>query len=327
MKDYYKILGVKPNSSKDEIKKAYRKLAKEWHPDINKSENAHERFIEITEAYEILVDDHNRAQYDAMGNDSYYSQDGNDFSRKQEEARRKGEYYSNISFDEFLAKVFEVIVEAGKDTLFGEDQFNENITFKKYIGIGLKGWLSVLLLILTFTGVLAPVTIAILLKMNLIAKGRIVGIKNIIIGMFISGGIFLGIIFGIYIFMNWEDIIDDILFKLYFNSHFPGYGLKFVLLILVGIFVFRYFQSKKGLMIKDFIGLILWGLSMVCFIYIESGDLGMFGELMADGLSMLFFPMGIFHWLFMSKYKGFFIRLIIGIAIFMLFGLYIGIAY
>lgn len=310
MKDYYKILGVKPNSSKDEIKKAYRKLAKEWHPDINKSENAHERFIEITEAYEILVDDHNRAQYDAMGNDSYYSQDGNDFSRKQEEARRKGEYYSNISFDEFLAKVFEVIVEAGKDTLFGEDQFNENITFKKYIGIGLKGWLSVLLLILTFTGVLAPVTIAVLLKMNLIAKGRIVGIKNIIIGMFISGGIFLGIIFGIYIFMNWEDIIDDILF-----THFP----EFVLLILVGIFVFRYFQ--------DFIGLILWGLSMVCFIYIESGDLGMFGELMAEGLLMLFFPMGIFHWLFMSKYKGFFIRLIIGIAIFMLFGLYIGIAY
>ncbi len=46
-------------------KKAYRKLAKEWHPDINKNENANERFIEITEAYEILVDDHNRAQYDA----------------------------------------------------------------------------------------------------------------------------------------------------------------------------------------------------------------------------------------------------------------------
>ena len=54
MKNYYQILGVSENSSVEEIKQAYRKLAKKYHPDINKLPDAHQRFIEISEAYEVL---------------------------------------------------------------------------------------------------------------------------------------------------------------------------------------------------------------------------------------------------------------------------------
>jgi len=55
MKDYYKILGVNRNASLDEIKKAYRRLARKWHPDVNKSIEAENRFKEINEAYEGLT--------------------------------------------------------------------------------------------------------------------------------------------------------------------------------------------------------------------------------------------------------------------------------
>lgn len=54
-KDYYSILGISSNASEDEIKQAYRTLAKQFHPDVNKSPEAHEKFIEISEAYEFLI--------------------------------------------------------------------------------------------------------------------------------------------------------------------------------------------------------------------------------------------------------------------------------
>jgi molecular chaperone DnaJ len=62
MKDYYKILGVDKKSTKDDIKKSYRKLSKQYHPDVNP--DGGEKFKEIAEAYEILSDDNKRKQYD-----------------------------------------------------------------------------------------------------------------------------------------------------------------------------------------------------------------------------------------------------------------------
>ena len=66
-KDYYKILGVERTASADDIKAAYRKLARQNHPDINKEKGAEARFKEIAEAYEVLKDPEKRAAYDQVG--------------------------------------------------------------------------------------------------------------------------------------------------------------------------------------------------------------------------------------------------------------------
>ena len=67
-KDYYKILGVSRNASKDDIKQAYRKLARKYHPDVSKAADAEARFKEVNEAHEVLKDPEKRATYDALGN-------------------------------------------------------------------------------------------------------------------------------------------------------------------------------------------------------------------------------------------------------------------
>lgn len=66
-KDYYQILGVSKNASATDIKKAYRKLALEYHPDRNKSKEAHEKFKEINKAYEVLGDPKKKETYDQFG--------------------------------------------------------------------------------------------------------------------------------------------------------------------------------------------------------------------------------------------------------------------
>lgn len=66
-RDYYEVLGVSKTASKDEIRRAYRKLSKKYHPDINKAEDAADKFKEITEAYETLSDEQKRAHYDQFG--------------------------------------------------------------------------------------------------------------------------------------------------------------------------------------------------------------------------------------------------------------------
>jgi molecular chaperone DnaJ len=66
-RDYYEVLGVSKGADADEIKKAYRKLARQYHPDVNKAPDAEEKFKEVKEAYDVLSDPQKRAQYDRFG--------------------------------------------------------------------------------------------------------------------------------------------------------------------------------------------------------------------------------------------------------------------
>ena len=68
-RDYYEVLGVPRTATEEEIKKAYRTLAKKYHPDVSKEENAAEKFKEVQEAYEVLSDPAKREQYNRFGHD------------------------------------------------------------------------------------------------------------------------------------------------------------------------------------------------------------------------------------------------------------------
>src|SRR4051794_17279688 len=66
-RDYYQVLGVERNASDADIKRAFRKLAQQWHPDVNTDPAAQERFKEINEAYQVLSDPERRNRYDTFG--------------------------------------------------------------------------------------------------------------------------------------------------------------------------------------------------------------------------------------------------------------------
>ncbi len=95
-KSLYETLGVSPNASADEIKKAYRKLARKYHPDINKDPKAEEKFKEINAAYEILSDPEKRAKYDKFGDDMFGGQNFHDFTQSHANAADLDEILRNI---------------------------------------------------------------------------------------------------------------------------------------------------------------------------------------------------------------------------------------
>ncbi|MDP2750125.1 MAG: molecular chaperone DnaJ [Nanoarchaeota archaeon] len=78
-KDYYKILGIGRNASKEEIKKAYKALAKKYHPDVSKETNAEEKFKEASEAFRVLADDKARAHFDKFGSADFSKMDASNF--------------------------------------------------------------------------------------------------------------------------------------------------------------------------------------------------------------------------------------------------------
>lgn len=80
-KSLYETLEISENASEAEIKKAYKKLARKYHPDVNKDKGAEDKFKEINAAYEILSDKEKKAQYDRMGDSMFGGQNFHDFSR------------------------------------------------------------------------------------------------------------------------------------------------------------------------------------------------------------------------------------------------------
>lgn len=125
-KDYYQILGVSRDVSKDELKKAYRKLARKYHPDVSKEANAEAKFKEVGEAYEVLKDAEKRAQYDRFG--SNY-QNGQSFTPPPGWGQQ-GASSSHGNFSSFFESMFGGGAGMGGDDGFfaqGED-VNAKIT-------------------------------------------------------------------------------------------------------------------------------------------------------------------------------------------------------
>ena len=134
--NYYQRLGVSRYATKDEIKKAYRKLALEFHPDKNKSPDAHEKFIAINEAYLILFDDEARQKYnveydyhfgktmdyttkqkshseeDRYDNRKQHFKD-NDLNDWSSKARQQGADYAKMAFEDFSNLVLGFVKETG----------------------------------------------------------------------------------------------------------------------------------------------------------------------------------------------------------------------
>ncbi|GAA9284228.1 DnaJ family protein [Helicobacter pylori] len=82
-KSLYQTLDVSENANQDEIKKSYRRLARKYHPDLNKTKEAEEKFKEINAAYEILSDEEKRRQYDQFGDNMFGGQNFSDFARSR----------------------------------------------------------------------------------------------------------------------------------------------------------------------------------------------------------------------------------------------------
>jgi curved DNA-binding protein len=102
--DYYQILGVKRGASTDEVKRAYRKLARKYHPDVSKEPGAEERFKSISMAYEVLGNPEKRKAYDQLG--SY--QPGQNFKPPPDWEQRYGVAgdFSGMSFSELFEQIF-----------------------------------------------------------------------------------------------------------------------------------------------------------------------------------------------------------------------------
>jgi curved DNA-binding protein len=87
--DYYKVLGVDKNASADDIKKAYRKLARKYHPDVNpNNKEAHKKFQEVNEANEVLSDPEKRKKYDQYGKDWKHAEEFEKARRQQQQQRQ-----------------------------------------------------------------------------------------------------------------------------------------------------------------------------------------------------------------------------------------------
>lgn len=105
-KDYYEILGVEKSADAKEIKKAYRKLAREFHPDVSKDPDAEERFKEIAEAYEVLGDEEKREQYDSVGTGYTAGQEFRPPPGWEHGAGTEYEYRTAGDFSDFFEQMF-----------------------------------------------------------------------------------------------------------------------------------------------------------------------------------------------------------------------------
>lgn len=235
MKNYYKILNVSNDANSAEIKKAYKELVKIWHPDVCSKPNAHEMFVEISEAYEILSDEQSRAEYDMLLNNSYANNQRNEkynrnqysdiygksrqytnqqysydyekskehFKRAQAEARSKAQQYANISLEEILNKLGEIVYETAKFIAVGGER--EKLSIGEFITLGFCGIFLIIATVLLFTGfgIIPGIIIIKYALMGLFRGGRFsgefIGVTPLIVSTLTVGG---GIILLLIVFIS-----------------------------------------------------------------------------------------------------------------------------
>ncbi|WP_120897554.1 DnaJ C-terminal domain-containing protein [Helicobacter pylori] len=161
-KSLYQTLNVSENASQDEIKKSYRRLARQYHPDLNKTKEAEEKFKEINAAYEILSDEEKRRQYDQFGDNMFGGQNFSDFARSRGPSEdlddilssflgkgvfskrfsQTSQVFSGFNFSIFAPKILEMTATLNVsvlDTLLGNKKQvsinNETFSLKIPIGV------------------------------------------------------------------------------------------------------------------------------------------------------------------------------------------------
>jgi hypothetical protein len=142
-KDYHKILELKEDATLDDVKRAYRAMAKKYHPDINKAPDSHERFIEITEAYEILMNRDLHEYYFSRGEMGDQEFKRAQYERAREAAREAARRYARMKFEKFK---------------------QEQEAFKK------SGWHDLILILRYFIRILVFPLIVILITLPLISE-------------------------------------------------------------------------------------------------------------------------------------------------------------
>lgn len=212
--DYYAILGIPPTASLDEVKAAYKRLVKQWHPDVCDRPDAHDQFIRITEAYHVLSDPYQRMQYDrayqqharprqqaqqrATGKDVGPSGDAwEDFVRQSAGFRRaaaeQAQKYWNMSLDRVLPALSQAAAQAAGYVWHGQREVRSNWTFQDTLATGFKGLFFIAGVAMLFSGVLAVpggaltyLTVRSLLS-SLSKDGHFIGFGRLVSSVFIVG--------------------------------------------------------------------------------------------------------------------------------------------
>lgn len=145
MENYYKILGLERDASQEEIKKAFRKLAKQYHPDVNnRTQEAEEKFKKINEAYNVLNKESLREEYDLKLDNAERGTEGLKYSAKKKESEKRNKNsYQNININD-IEKSFENFFgfnPKSKEKINKENKKNPIDTtdiFEKYFGVKKK---------------------------------------------------------------------------------------------------------------------------------------------------------------------------------------------
>lgn len=159
MTDYYELLGIAMDASTEDIKSAYRKKAKLLHPDVNKNFNAHQDFIDVSEAYEILKNSELRKEYERLYQEYKDNTNKEDYERSYEgfksnhrSAYENARHYSDLSIEDVLESIMNFAFEVGKEILIGE-------TDKPKLGLGgflIMGFWGIIFIggiVMLFTGI------------------------------------------------------------------------------------------------------------------------------------------------------------------------------